>query len=235
MECLRREICTQKDSDCISNNLEQFWLFKNFTPSEIAVLNREAQPESLLKGQLLFTQSEPANGLFLIKRGRVKLVKKLEDGSRPILDIRKTGDFIGETVFSDQGQYPVSAVCLEDTTIDRFTQKQFEKLIFKNPNIGIQVIKNLSNRILWLTSRLGSMTVTNIEDRLYSILRNIAKEHGVASAKGLKVQFSVTHEDLSFLTGAHRVTISRTMKTLKEAGKVIFENRRVILPVMNPA
>ena len=53
----------------------------------------------MAKGQVLFMQSAPADELFLIKGGRIKLVKVLKDGSELTLDIRKAGDFLGEDVF----------------------------------------------------------------------------------------------------------------------------------------
>ena len=62
----------------------------------------------------------------------------------------------------------------------------------------------------------------NIEGRLYRVLRNVAKEHGEQRPQGLVIQFPLTHEDLGFLTGAHRVTITRAMKALKKAGKIIL-------------
>jgi len=112
------------------------------------------------------------------------------------------------------------------------SRKQFEKLVLQNPNIGLQIIKNLSERISWLTSRVGSLAVTNIEDRLYRVLVSVAKEHGAMSSHGLVIQFPLTHEDLSFLIGAHRVSITRAMKTLKLAGKIIHEDKQLILPFL---
>jgi len=63
----------------------------------------------------LFLQGDSADKMFLIKGGRIKLSKVLEDGSELTLDIRKAGDFVGENMFSEEGEYPVSAYCLEDT------------------------------------------------------------------------------------------------------------------------
>ena len=63
----------------------------------------------------MFLQGDPADKMFLIKGGRIKLSKVLEDGSELTLDIRKAGDFVGENMFSEEGEYPVSAYCLEDT------------------------------------------------------------------------------------------------------------------------
>jgi CRP/FNR family transcriptional regulator len=74
------------------------------------------------------------------------------------------------------------------------------------------------------------MSLTNLEDRLHRVLMNVAREHGVRSAKGFTIQFPLTHEDLSFLIGAHRVSITRAMKTLKQAGKIIQQGRELTLP-----
>jgi CRP/FNR family transcriptional regulator len=159
----------------------------------------------------------------------------LEDGNELTLDIRKAGDFIGENMFSEEGKYPVSVYCLEDTLTCGFSRNQFEKLILQHPNFGLQIIKNLSERITWLTSRVGSLAVTNIEDRLYRVLSSVAKEHGINSPQGTVIQFPLTHEDLSFLTGAHRVSITRAIKALKNAGKIIHEDKKLILPPLEIA
>ncbi len=164
------------------------------------------------------------------KGGRIKLTKVMEDGAELMLDLRKAVDFVGENMFSEEGEYPVSAICLEDTLTCGFTRSQFEELVLKNPTVGLQVIKTLSERISWLTTRVGNLAVANIEDRLYKVLCNVAKEHGEQRPQGVMIQFPLTHEDLSFLIGTHRVTVTRAMKALKETGKIILENRRLILP-----
>lgn len=47
----------------------------------------------------------------------------------------------------------------------KIARKDFEQLVLQNPNIGLQVIKNLSKRIASLTSHVGSLAVANIEER----------------------------------------------------------------------
>jgi CRP-like cAMP-binding protein len=69
------------------------------------------------------------------------------------------------------------AWCMEDTLICGFNRLGFEKLVLSHPQIGLQVIKNLSRRITWLTSRVGSMSITNLEDRLHRVLVQVAREH----------------------------------------------------------
>ena len=231
MACLCEKIAG-KDIDLSSTCIGHLWIFQNLDPEELEALSREALRKKSATGQALFMQGDSTDEMFLIKGGLVKLSKVLEDGTELTLDIRKAGDFVGENMFSEEGQYPVSAYCLEDTLTCGFSRSQFEELVLQYPKVGLQIIKNLSERITWLTMRVGSLAVTNIEDRLYRVLTSVAREHGTASSQGIVIQFPLTHEDLSFLTGAHRVSITRAMKALKAAGKIIHEDKRLILPAL---
>jgi CRP/FNR family transcriptional regulator, cyclic AMP receptor protein len=234
MACLCEQIAgndIELSPTCIGHQ----WIFQNLEAEEVEALSREALRKKSTTGKALFLQGDPTDEMFLIKGGRVKLSKVLEDGVELTLDIRKAGDFVGENMFSEEGHYPVSAYCLEDTLTCGFSRGQFEHLVLQHPKVGLQIIKNLSERINWSTHRVGSLAVTNIEDRLYRVLTSVAKEHGTISPQGTVIQFPLTHEDLSFLTGAHRVSITRAMKALKAAVKIIHEDKRLILPALKTA
>lgn len=234
MTCLCEQIAGE-DIELSQVCLGNLWIFQDLDQDQIAALNQKALRKKMDKGSILFRQGDTADEMFLIKGGRMKLSKILEDGTELTLDIRKAGDFVGENMFSDEGLYPVTAICLQDTLTCGFTRSQFEQLITDNPKVSLQIIKNLSNRISWLTSRVGNLAVTNIEDRLYGVLCSVAQEHGTKGPQGVAIQFPLTHEDLSFLTGAHRVSITRAMKTLKNAGKIIHDGRNLILPTVKVA
>lgn len=205
------------------------WLFNNISPDEMGVLAENAKRRQLQKGEFIFHQDDSSTELFLLKSGRVKLTKILENGNEITLDIRKAGDFIGENVFADDSYYPINAVCMDAALTCGFTKGQLDEIILQYPNIGLQIIKNMSERISQLTTKVGSMAETSIEDRLYSVLKQVAQEHGTASSKGIKIQFPLTHEELSFLIGAHRVSVTRAMKYLKKNGKITIEDQSLII------
>jgi CRP/FNR family transcriptional regulator, cyclic AMP receptor protein len=234
MGCKCVEIA-DSDMELSPTCIGQLWIFDHLSPQELEALVEGALRKKRIKGQALFMQGDPADEMFLIKGGRVKLTKVSEGGNELTLDIRKAGDFLGETLFSDEGEYPVSAYCLENTLTCGFTRDQFEQLVLAHPNVGLQIIKNLSERISYLTSRVGSLAVSNIEDRLYRVLSSVAKEHGTKTPQGTVIQFPLTHEDLGFLTGAHRVTITRAMKALRSSEKIIYKDRKLILPTVESA
>lgn len=228
MECL----CNAHlgpDLDVSSICIGQLWIFQNLQPQELLAITQAAQRKIYHKGQSVFSQGDKADQMFLLKAGRVKLSKVTAGGEEITLDIRKSGDFLGETMLTEDIDYPLSAICLENTLTCGFTKTGFEKLILEHANVGLQVIKNLSKRIASLTSRVGSLSLSHLEDRLYHVLINVAREHGIKHQKGYIIQFPLTHEELGFLVGVHRVSITRAMKLLRESGKVKQEGRTLIL------
>lgn len=229
MSCLCERLA--KDLDLHPTCIGHVWVFENLSSGDLAALANAATRKRYSRGDMIFTQGQRANEMFLIKAGRVKLTKVTEDGGEMTLDIRQGGDFIGENMLNEDIEYPVTAVCIEDALTCGFKKDTFETLVLERPTIGLQVIKNLSKRIDSLTSRIGNMSMTNLEDRLYKVLVNVAREHGIQSPGGLKILFPLTHEDLSFLVGAHRVSITRAIRSLRDSGKVIQEGRNLIVQV----
>ena len=203
------------------------WVFKDLQREELAAVATAATRRRYQRGAAIFRQGDPAKQMSLIKAGRVRLSKLTENGIETTLDVRKAGDFLGENMLIENADFPVSAWCIEDSLICGFTKESFERLVLDHPKIGLQVIKNLSTRIAWLTERIGSMSLTHLEDRLYRVLVNVAREHGVRDKNSLMIQFPLTHEDLSFLVGAHRVSITRALKSLTESGKISRRGKTV--------
>jgi CRP/FNR family transcriptional regulator len=88
----------------------------------------------------------------------------------------------------------------------------------------------MSLRISSLTHRIGDLATSDIEERLFGILSHIAGEHGQTESGGMRIPFPLTHEELGFLVGAHRVSVSRALKALKLAGKVASAGKTLLLP-----
>ena len=211
---------------CIKN----IWLFSELEPKEMDALASVGKQKLFRRRAAVFHQGDSADSLFLIKSGRIKLSKLFEDGREATLDYRKAGDTFGENTFSEEIRYPVTAWCVEDTYTCGINKSDFEQLILKHPTIGLRMIRKQSELIANLTTRLGDMAILSLEELLFQVLINVAREHGIADSRGVHIQFPLTHEDLSFLTGSHRVTITKAIKKLENDGRIEKEGRSYILP-----
>ncbi len=203
------------------NCFGQTWLFKGVPAEARAGLASQLIRRKLGEGEILFHQGEEADSMYLLKMGSVKLWKTTEDGRTLTLDIRKAGDLLGENVLIEEsGEYPVTATCLEPTMACGIDRGTFEGMVSAFPAVGLTVIRNLSKRIDYLTGKLGALSEPSIEERLYKVLVNVAEQVGTPVPGGWSIAFPLTHEEIGFLVGAHRVSITKAMKKLKDLGKV---------------
>lgn len=205
------------------------WIFQDLEVSAKMELVAAAARQDYKKGDVLFRQGDLADKMFMLKYGRVKLTKVNREGNEIILDIVKAGDVLGEQVFWKEFYYPCSAICLEDTYTCGFTRQGFEQLVLENPQIGLAVIRNLSMRMESLYSKNSSLVEHDMQERVYGILYNIGKTHGKPGSGCYELDFSLSHEELGFLMGVHRVSVTRTLKALKDTGLVKKEQGKLFV------
>lgn len=217
------------DSLVTDKCFKDFWIFKDFQQDQLDQLQGIGIRRIIEKGSPVFRQGDPVNEIFLIKSGRIKLNKVHEDGSEITLDFRKAGDMIGEDLFSGKQSYPLSAWAIEDTVTCGFNINAFDELVLNHPEIGLKVIRSMSSKISSITGRLESMSENNLENRLYHILSGIAEEHGKRVEEGIQLKIPLTHEDLGFLVGAHRVSITKAMKSLVSGGKILKTGKKITM------
>jgi CRP/FNR family transcriptional regulator, cyclic AMP receptor protein len=208
---------------------EQIWLFEGAPHEALCKLARELTRKKLGTGEDLFRQGDRADSIYLVKMGSVKLWKTTEEGRSVTLDIRKAGDLLGESVLLEEGTYPVGATCLEPTLTCGFDRKTFETLVTNHPDVGLVVIRNLSRRIQQLSGKVGALSEPNLEDRLYEVLVNVAREVGARQPGGWTIVFPLTHEEIGFLVGAHRVSVTRALSRLRDTGKVRMSGKKLFV------
>lgn len=215
--------------DLHSGCFGQAWLFEGASPETWQAVSDNLVRKRLSAGDELFRQGDPADGMYLIKLGSVKLWKTTEEGRVLTLDVRKAGDLLGESVLLEEGEYPVGATSLETTLVCGIDRKSFEMLVLRYPAVGLVVIRNLSRRIQNLSSKVGALCEPNLDDRLYEILVHVAREVGSPSPGGWTIAFPLTHEEIGFLAGAHRVSVTRTLRKLRGAGKVRMTGKQLFV------
>ncbi len=228
MQCICEKLGSDF-SDLSTVCIGHLWLFRDIPNETLKAMSQSAIRYRKQRGEKVFLEGDLAETMFLIKGGRIKLSKLSESGNELILGYRKPGDFIGENILTDSTTYPCSAWCQEETLVCGFSKSQFDALILEHPHIGLQIIRNMSERITWLSDQVGNLTVTNIEDRLYRVLQNVAREQGIEDERGYVLHFTITHEELGFLIGAHRVSVTRAMNTLKQNGKIAVDGKSLVI------
>jgi CRP-like cAMP-binding protein len=126
----------------MSADLSRISLFQGLKLDDLSALGARTHVKELPADTLLIKQGEPADSLLAILKGKVKVYLVDENGQELVLDVRGAGGYVGEMMLDDK---PRSAwvKTLEPSEFAVIPRTEFMHLLMANPEIALQVIKNL--------------------------------------------------------------------------------------------
>ncbi|MFW5693697.1 MAG: diguanylate cyclase [Alkalispirochaeta sp.] len=124
----------------IADFLPDVAIFSDLTHQQRRALSARLTLQRLTAGQVLFTQGDPGDALYIVRSGAIEIA--VRTGSREEVPVAtlQPGDFLGEMSIFDHA--PRSATCraLEDTTVLRLDETEFSALITAEPIAAISIM-----------------------------------------------------------------------------------------------
>lgn len=194
-------------------------IFAGLDLEEKETIKQLARKKFYRKGEYLFREGDPADTIYLVKLGKIKLTKVSDAGKEVILDILTAENVLGESTFLDGGCYSMSAQAIEDAFVCLCTKNDFTKLL-QNPQIALKLIQGLMKKIELLSMKIADLAFLNVKSRVASVLARLARECGHFSPIGLMIDLRLSHHDLASLVGASRVMVSQVLKQLENEGLI---------------
>lgn len=181
------------------------------------------------KGAFVFHEGDESEWLYIILRGKVKIVKHSSSGQETILEVHAVGDTIAEVAVIDGRPYPASAACLGESSLLKISRSQFMDLIGRYPTIAQEIIKGLGKRLRDIVATLSSLAAQPVEKRLARTLLKFTERFGIANGQQVILDLSLTRQDLADIIGSTVETVIRTMTKLKNKGIISWEGKRIYI------
>ena len=124
--------------------LKQIPLFKDFKVTELMNVAMVAEVETYHAGDLIFKESSLGDALFVIKSGRVKVVKRDSCGEDHVLAYLNQGEYFGEISLVDKAPRSASVCADQDTELIKIKRRDFRNLIAGNKEIERKFYKSFS-------------------------------------------------------------------------------------------
>jgi len=208
--------------------MKDLQLFAALDNQEREAITQIAQAKVYHKGEDIFMEGDPADTIYLVRKGKVLLYKISDEGKEISLEILQDDDIFGENTIFEDVHHTMNAKAIEDTFVCTCSNKQLPQLL-ANPMVAIKIIKVLGDKLNNYTEQIAAMAFQDVKGRILSTLVRLAKEHGKTTSKGIKVDIYLNHQDLANLVNASRVMVTRTLATLKEEGKIEVSSQRFYL------
>jgi CRP-like cAMP-binding protein len=126
------------------NLLKKIPLFKEFRSTELASVSMVAKRERYKSEKIIFKEKDKGDALYIIKKGRVRIVKPDSFGEDHVLAMLKPGEYFGEISLVDRAPRSATVIAHEDTECIVIRRADFRNLIVGNKEIERKFYKSFS-------------------------------------------------------------------------------------------
>jgi CRP/FNR family transcriptional regulator len=176
----------------------------------------------------LFYEGGPADSLFVVRKGLVKLVSLSERGTESILHIVRADDVFGELLLV-QGQRPFSAIALTEVQAGVLSRKNFLEILRTSPVFASNYTRLLARRLMEVEREFAGLIHAWAYHRLAKELLHLSEDIGEDTRTGTRIALKLTHEDLANLIGTTRETVTIQLHKFEEIGLIRREGRNLIV------
>jgi len=204
-----------------------FDLFTGISQADRMKVDQLATRQSFARNELLFSEGEAIDRVWMLESGFLKLTQTSQNGSEVILWLRGPSEFIGLPSIGSSGVHTCSA-----RSVLKGTALVWEWEALSRLESAAQIRWNighiLSERVTELERRFCEVAAENVPTRVASLLARILSRIGDRTEEGIEVNLS--RLELAQLTGATLFTVSRLMSKWEASGYVVSRRRTVLVP-----
>ena len=209
---------------------------RNKSQPEVITANQKNQPvdwEALLAGFVggktdveyganrnIFCQGQPADSVFYIRQGKVKLAVTSDQGKEAIVAILGAGDFFGEGCLAGQQLRIATATTMTDCHLARIAKLLMVRMLHERHDISELFVTHLLSRNIRFEGDLVDQLFTSSEKRLARILLLLA--HFGKESRAETVHPGINQENLAQMVGTTRSRVSHFMNKFRTLGFVNY-------------
>jgi CRP/FNR family cyclic AMP-dependent transcriptional regulator len=179
--------------------------------------------ESHTSGSVIYKADEAAERIYLLRSGRVRLVRPGSGDGAARQDcvhaLLRPGDLFGDALRSSDATMDETAIAQGEVELWSIAGKDLRALVEARPPLALEIIRGMNDRVRGLRRRVNALTFKEVPARLAEAILMLGESHGDRCAHGGEIDLrGVTQQDLADLVGASRSFVSTLINEFKRDG-----------------
>ncbi len=190
--------------------------------------------ENFERGKTIFFPGDPAERVYFLLKGAVKLSRVYEAGEEITVSLLRENSVFGVLSLitgqrSDRFYHAVAFTTVEllSAPIDRV-----QKALRDNPELSMLMLQGLSSRILQTEMMIETLAHRDMGSRLVSFLLILCRDFGVPTTDGIRIDLKLSHQAIAEAIGSTRVTVTRLLGELRAKDTISIHKKKIT--VHNP-
>jgi CRP/FNR family transcriptional regulator, cyclic AMP receptor protein len=209
-------------------------LFRDLPPDQLARVAQVVHRQAFPSGTTIFTAGQPAEAVYILLSGTLKVHVEQLDGTDVIIDISGPGDVLGEMAVLDSVGRSASANTLEDAVLLWMDRASFVDCLRTMPVVSLNLVRVLTARLRMANERIQAFASLDVYGRVARHILAFANKYGQTTPEGIVIPLRLTQSDLADFAGASRERVNQVMSFYKQR-KYIAVDRNHRITVLNRA
>ncbi len=210
--------------------LRESRLFAGLSHADVKQIERLTTMIECRQGRVFFSPQDASGTVYILKRGRVRLYRKDEQGRALTIAVLDPGSVFGESALLGRAHAGIYAEAIDDGLICVVPSAEMKALIKRFPQIGLNLIQFLGERLLRSQELSEEMAYWSVNRRFAHQLLLLKASYGHPSLTGGSIiREPFTQSDLAEMIGATRQTVSELMGVLSRRKIISIRRRRIVI------
>jgi CRP/FNR family cyclic AMP-dependent transcriptional regulator len=218
------------------SNASALWYFESVNlydvlcPHKVKTMAERHTFNYFKKDQFIYFPDEPAQYIYMVADGRVRIGRYLDDGREIVTAILGMGEIFGELALAGEEKRTDFAQAMDDkTTVCPLSIDELKQLMYGNQELSFKMLKLVGLRLMKLERKLELLVFKDARTRIIEFIKDSATWKGKKVGYETLVPTKLTHKDIAALTGTSRQTVTTILNELKEKNLINFDRKKILV------
>jgi CRP-like cAMP-binding protein len=199
-------------------------LLKELDETALERLASRSVTRRFRRGQVVFTEGDPADSLLVVASGRLKILTSADDGRDHVLNIVGPGETIGELNIVEAGLRSASVEALEASEALVLELAAVWELVRERPAVAEQLIRALVAHVRRLTGANADLVFLDLPRRVAKLLLLRMRDAGRPV-----IELGLTQTEIASLLGGSRQSVNQALRDFEKRGWILAEGQTITI------
>ncbi len=187
--------------------------------------------ETFDRGKTIFFPGDPAERVYFLLKGAVKLSRVYEAGEEITVALLRENSVFGvlSLITGHRSDRFYHAVAFTPVELLSAPIEQFEQSLRDNPELSWLMMRGLSSRILQTEMMIETLAHRDMGSRLVSFLLILCRDFGLPGSDGITIDLKLSHQAIAEAIGSTRVTVTRLLGELRDDKMISIYKKKITL------
>lgn len=196
--------------------------FAGLSSAEMEAIARYVFEKSAVRGDIILFEEEPAEAIFFVISGAVKVFKTSSEGKEQILCIIRPGESFSDVPAFDGEPNPASVQAMGPVVLYGIRKNDLDTILREHPQVSLNANQVLANRVRHLVALIEDLSFRHVVSRVAKILVDYIDD-------GARPGTRLTQQEMAAMAGTAREVVGRSLKAIEGEGAIRLDRNHIVI------